>query len=60
MILNQLKNLCVSCDWDNKTHTLDADYSLAVTTSFVELYKRGYIYRGRKNGKLVPCYIDCA
>ncbi len=48
IILKQLRKLGVSCDWKNKKHTLDEDYSKGVTTAFVELYNRGYIYRGKR------------
>lgn len=48
IILQQLKSLGVSCDWDRTVHTLDDDYSEAVLTAFVELYKRGYVYRGKR------------
>jgi valyl-tRNA synthetase len=48
IILNQLKSLGASCDWDRTAHTLDDDYSHAVLTAFVELFKRGYIYRGKR------------
>src|SRR5690606_26698052 len=37
-----------SCDWDRTVHTLDEPYSKAVLTAFVELFKRGYIYRGKR------------
>lgn len=48
LILEQLKKLGVSCTWDAKVHTLDPAYSQAVLTAFVELYNRGYIYRGKR------------
>ncbi|MDR0679425.1 MAG: class I tRNA ligase family protein, partial [Puniceicoccales bacterium] len=48
IIFKQLQKLGVSCDWKNMKHTLDADYSRGVLTAFVELYRRGYIYRGRR------------
>lgn len=48
IILKQLRKLGVSCDWKNKKHTLDLDYTHGVLTAFVELYKRGYIYRGQR------------
>ncbi|MDR1433175.1 MAG: valine--tRNA ligase [Puniceicoccales bacterium] len=48
IILSQLKKLGVSCDFKNSVHTLDGDYSRGVLTAFVELYKRGYIYRGKR------------
>lgn len=48
IILKQLKKLGCSCDWERSVHTLDEDYSEAVLTSFVKLYERGYIYRGKR------------
>ncbi|MDR3143754.1 MAG: valine--tRNA ligase [Puniceicoccales bacterium] len=48
IILNQLRKLGVSPSWGHKKHTLDADYSRSVLHGFVELYRRGYIYRGRR------------
>ncbi|MDR2200904.1 MAG: valine--tRNA ligase [Puniceicoccales bacterium] len=48
IILEQLKKLGVSCDWSAVKHTLDPDYSRAVLSFFVELYRQGYIYKGLK------------
>lgn len=48
IILNQLKKLGASCDWDRTVHTLDPGYSRAVLTAFVELYHKGMIYRGKR------------
>lgn len=48
IILKQLQRLGASCDWDRTVHTLDEGYSRAVLTGFVELFKRGYIYRGKR------------
>lgn len=48
IIIEQLKRLGCSCDWGRTVHTLDAPYSQAVLTAFVELYQRGYIYRGKR------------
>ncbi|MEM7673038.1 MAG: class I tRNA ligase family protein, partial [Verrucomicrobiota bacterium] len=48
IILKQLRTLGASCDWERTVHTLDEDYSKSVLTAFVELYKRGYVYRGRR------------
>jgi len=48
VILNQLQKLGASCDWDRTSFTLDEEYSKAVLTAFVEFYKRGYIYRGKR------------
>lgn len=46
IILGQLRKLGASCDWSRASFTLDEHYSRAVLTAFVELHKRGYIYRG--------------
>ena len=48
IILQQLKKLGCSLDW-NRTHfTMDDEYYAAVIRVFVELYNKGYIYRGVK------------
>ena len=46
IILEQLKKLGASCDWDRTRFTMDPDMSAAVTEVFVDLYNKGYIYRG--------------
>ena len=46
VILDQLKKLGCSCDWDRTKFTLDDDMSEAVVKSFVDLYNKGMIYRG--------------
>lgn len=48
IILQQLKKLGCSLDWDRTTFTLDDDYYKAVIHVFVDLYKKGFIYRGAK------------
>ena len=45
-ILEQLKQLGCSCDWDRTKFTMDADMSASVIKSFVDLYNKGMIYRG--------------
>jgi len=45
-IINQLKSLGCSCDWDRERFTLDQGYIRAVTKEFVTLYKNGLIYKG--------------
>lgn len=47
-IYNQMKRLGNSVDWDRATFTLDEGVSKAVRKVFVELYKRGLIYRGER------------
>ncbi|MGB2220537.1 MAG: class I tRNA ligase family protein, partial [Henriciella sp.] len=44
-ILNQLKRLGASCDWENERFTLDEGLSEAVRKVFVDLYNEGLIYR---------------
>ena len=46
IILEQLKKLGASCDWERTRFTMDPDMSAAVTRVFVDLYNKGYIYRG--------------
>ncbi|RZK49352.1 MAG: valine--tRNA ligase [Pedobacter sp.] len=46
IILEQLKKLGASCDWDRTRFTMDPDMSNAVIDSFIHLYNRGLIYRG--------------
>lgn len=57
IILQQLKRLGASCDWDRLVHTLDPEYSNAVLTTFVELFKRGYIYRGKRMVNWCPASL---
>ena len=45
-ILEQLKQLGCSCDWDRTKFTMDDDMSASVIKSFVDLYNKGQIYRG--------------
>lgn len=46
IILEQLKKLGASCDWDRTAFTMDEERSKAVLKAFVFLYNEGYIYRG--------------
>jgi len=46
IILEQLKKLGASCDWDRTKFTLDAEMSASVIKVFVDLYRKGNIYRG--------------
>ena len=46
VILEQLKKLGCSCDWDRTKFTMDDDMSEAVIKVFVDLYNKGLIYRG--------------
>ncbi|MCT4581971.1 MAG: valine--tRNA ligase [Flavobacteriales bacterium] len=46
IILDQLKKLGASCDWDRTRFTLDKDYYESVIHVFNDLYEKGLIYRG--------------
>ena len=46
IILDQLKKLGASCDWERTHFTMDPDYYKAVIKVFVDLHNKGYIYRG--------------
>ncbi len=46
IILEQLKKLGASCDWSRKKFTLDDDLYESVIDVFIDLYNKGYIYRG--------------
>ena len=48
IIINQLKRLGCSCDWGRERFTMDAAYSEWVSHVFVELFKKGLIYRGKR------------
>ncbi|MDC8006112.1 valine--tRNA ligase [Aureisphaera galaxeae] len=46
IILEQLKKLGASCDWERTKFTMDDDLSASVIKVFVDLYRKGQIYRG--------------
>lgn len=46
IILEQLKKLGASCDWDRTNFTMDAHYYESVIDVFVDLYNKGNVYRG--------------
>jgi valyl-tRNA synthetase len=46
IILEQLKRLGASCDWQRTNFTMNPDYSRSVIRVFVDLYNKGLIYRG--------------
>src|ERR1043166_6816560 len=48
IIIAQLKKLGCSCDWTRERFTLDPDYVRNVQRVFVDLYKKGRIYRGKR------------
>ncbi len=48
IIINQLKRLGCSCDWSRERFTMDPGYSRWVEHTFIDLFRRGLIYRGRR------------
>jgi len=48
IIIQQLKKLGCSCDWTRERFTLDPQYSDCVQRVFVDLYRKGLIYRGKR------------
>lgn len=47
-IYDQFKQLGISCDWDRCAFTMDENLNRAVKHAFVEYYKKGYIYKGKR------------
>jgi len=48
IILQQLRKLGCSADWERTTFTMDPDYYNSVISVFIDLYNKGYIYRGKR------------
>jgi valyl-tRNA synthetase len=48
IIIQQLKKLGASCDWSRERFTMDPEYSRCVARVFVDLYKKGHIYHGKR------------
>ncbi|MCX6316851.1 MAG: valine--tRNA ligase [Bacteroidetes bacterium] len=48
IILQQLKKMGCSADWDRTSFTMDPDYYQSVIGVFIDLYNKGYIYRGKR------------
>ncbi|MFZ5969009.1 MAG: valine--tRNA ligase [Bacillota bacterium] len=55
-IVEQMKKLGNSCDWSRERFTMDEGCSKAVTEVFIQLYEKGYIYRGNR---LINWCPDC-
>lgn len=56
-ILQQLRELGCSCDWDRTNFTMDPAYSKAVFTAFVKLFNGGHIYRGKRMVNWCPASL---
>jgi valyl-tRNA synthetase len=48
IILQQLKKMGCSLDWDRTSFTMDPDYYQSVISVFIDLFNKGYIYRGKR------------
>lgn len=48
IILQQLKKMGCSLDWERTSFTMDPDYYQSVINVFIDLYSKGYIYRGKR------------
>ncbi|WP_185870663.1 valine--tRNA ligase [Blattabacterium cuenoti] len=46
IIFNQLRKLGCSCDWNRTQFTMNKNLSQSITKIFIDLYEKGYIYRG--------------
>jgi valyl-tRNA synthetase len=57
IIIQQLKKLGASCDWSRERFTMDPEYSRCVQHVFVDLYKKGLIYRGKRMVNWCPASL---
>jgi len=57
IIIQQLKKLGASCDWTRERFTMDQEYSRCVQKVFVDLYKKGLIYRGKRMVNWCPASL---
>jgi valyl-tRNA synthetase len=57
VIIQQLKKLGCSCDWARERFTMDEGYARAVQQAFVDLYRRGYIERGKRMVNWCPASL---
>ena len=48
IILQQLKKMGCSLDWERTSFTMDPDYYQSVINVFIDLYNKGFIYRGKR------------
>ena len=57
IIIEQLKKLGASCDWSRERFTMDRGYSEAVQRVFVDLFRNGCIYRGKRMVNWCPASL---
>jgi len=56
-ILQQLRELGCSCDWERTHFTMDPAYSRSVLTAFIKLFEGGHIYRGKRMVNWCPASL---
>jgi valyl-tRNA synthetase len=56
IIIQQLQKLGCSCDWSRERFTMDPEYIRTVQETFVDLYRKGMIYRGKRMVNWDPFY----
>lgn len=57
IIINQLQKLGCSCDWARERFTMDEKYSACIREIFVDLYRKGFIYRGKRMVNWCPASL---
>ncbi|MBL9138365.1 MAG: valine--tRNA ligase [Verrucomicrobiales bacterium] len=57
IIIQQLKKIGASCDWSRERFTMDPEYSRCVQHVFVDLYRKGLIYRGKRMVNWCPASL---
>jgi valyl-tRNA synthetase len=57
IIIQQLKKLGCSCDWSRERFTMDPEYSRCVQMVFIELFRKGLIYRGNRMVNWCPATL---
>ncbi|MFT5413678.1 MAG: valyl-tRNA synthetase, partial [Verrucomicrobiales bacterium] len=57
IIIQQLKKLGCSCDWERERFTMDEDYSKQVQDCFVHFFNSGHIYRGKRMVNWCPKHL---
>src|SRR5712671_5476626 len=57
IIIEQLKKLGCSCDWSRLRFTMDPEYSRRVAETFVDLFNKGLIYKGKRMVNWCPASL---
>ncbi|MCC6233660.1 MAG: valine--tRNA ligase [Verrucomicrobiales bacterium] len=57
IIIQQLKKIGASCDWSRERFTMDPEYTRCVQHVFVDLYRKGLIYRGKRMVNWCPASL---